>query len=116
MRVGTHTNKKFLEFEGKTYIQESTDLFNTNSRNKAETKLSFKQFNLKEYDELIDKVASKLINKTDVKQILIQALRDLPIDDIKKIEKEMEKDNPTIRKEKGCVRLRVAGVSIPIRD
>lgn len=105
-----HTNKKFIKMNGKTYILQKTK-----TKGKIE-ELTFKEMDIKEYEKILDDVAEKVSKKTNVKDLIKQALYDMPIESVKLIEKEMKKEKPVVRHNQGCFFLSVGGEQIRLRD
>lgn len=111
-----HKNLKYIEVDGETYVQDLDMEKNSRSINKSETTILFKKVNIKEYEQTIESLAEKISKKTNVKEILKQALYDIPWKDIMKIKQELAKETPFIRNNRGCVSITVGKTKIPIRD
>ena len=116
LKFNTHRNKKFIEVDGKTYVMDKVKTQNVGRVKKEETVLTFKKFDIKEYESIINEAAEKIAKKTDVKEIIKQALYELPAEIIEKISNEMKKVKPKIRNRKGCAYLTIGKNKLYIRD
>ena len=110
-----HRNMKYIEIDGETYVK-NTDTTKGRGVNNEEIFITFKKFDVKEYEQLLDILAEKLAEKADTKEIVRQALADVPIEKLMKIKKEMDKKKPKIRNEKGCVAMKIGDIKMFIRD
>ena len=111
-----HRNLKYIVVNGETYVQDNSMKTKNSRSTDAETTFTFKKVNLKDYEKTIDDLSEKISKKTKVKEIIRQALLDLPFTEIMAIRKEMSKKKPRVRNNKGCVTLTVGNTTIPIRD
>ncbi len=116
LKTTIHRNLKFLNIDGETYFMDVGKIKNARSKNKAQSTIVFRKYDVKKYEQLIDDLANKISKKTDVKEIITQGLFSIPLRGILLIEKEMKKEKPKIRNNKGCFSVSVGGVEIPIRD
>jgi hypothetical protein len=110
-----HLNKKHIEVDGKTYLLTGSKTHGRGVNKETDT-LVFEEYDIKKYDSLIDELSSKISKKANVKEIIKQALYELPIKEIKKIGREMEKEKPKMRHEKGCAVIRIGKVPIMMRE
>ena len=73
----------------------------------------------KEYDQRIGTLVDSLIEKVDekglLKEVITNALRSLPLKEIVKIERRVEKGKP-IKSKEGCVMLAVGDYDIPLAE
>ena len=75
------------------------------------------EINPKKYEKMIDKIMSKVIGALDKEKLLKYCLNKMVMEDLKKIEKKLEKPRkPSMKTEDGCVEMSVGGVVIPIAD
>ncbi len=111
-----HKNLKYIEIDGETYVQDIDMEKNKRSVNEAETTIVFRKVNVKEYEKTVDSLAEKISTKTNVKEIIKQALYDIAWQDIMKVKKELEKEKPYFRNNRGCVSISVGKTIIPIRN
>jgi len=116
IKAKIHKNLKYIEIDGKTYVKDSAKLKNKRSKQKETAEITFKQFNIKEYEKLVDNAAEKISKKANVKEIIRQALFDLPVHELLEVKEELEKAKPKIRNNVGCVSMNVGKVNIPIRE
>ena len=116
LKAKVHRNLKFLEIDGETYVKDVGKVKNAGQKNKAEVMIVFRKYDAKKYEKLVDGLAEKISKKTNVKEIIRQALFSVPLQDIIKIGEEMKKRKPKIRNNKGCFSMSVGKVKIPIRD
>lgn len=105
-----HSNKKFITMDGKTYILQKSK-----PKGKIE-ELIFTEMDVEEYENILDEVAEKVSKKTNVKELIKQALYDMPIESVKLIEKEMKKKTPRVRHNQGCFFLSIGKEQIRLRD
>lgn len=77
-------------------------------------KLVFESVDKKDYRNKIGKVADEILKTKDIdsRTILIQALADLPTDDLNNLMKKLKSKKPKYKK--GCLSLEVDGIEIPI--
>lgn len=117
LRAKVHRNLKFLEIDGETYVRDSDKLIKKGkTRNEREIALIFRKYDAKKYEKIVDSLAEKISKKTNVKEIIKQALFSVPLQDIIEIGEELKKKKPSIRNNKGCFSMSVGKVKIPIRD
>ncbi len=78
------------------------------------TKLTWEKIKISDYRKKIKTVAKKILEKgePDRDVILQQALTELSLDDLEKIEKSLPKKKPKVGK--GCLFITVDGIEIPI--
>ena len=111
---GLHNGKSFVKVNGKMYFQAKGYEGNPHLK-EGLIEIPMRAFSPRQYDSLIGRLATALAKKADVKEILVQTLREVPLDQLEKIDAELKTPKPRIRKEKGCVVLRVAGIPLTLR-
>ncbi len=103
-----HKNLKYIEVDGKTFLADG---------NKETDKIiTFREFDIGNYKKLVEQAAEKISKKTNIKEIIKQALMDLPVSELLEVKKELEKPKPRIRNNSGCVSISVGKTNIPIRN
>lgn len=71
----------------------------------------------KKYDKMVNKIMSGVIESLDREKLLKYCLNKMPIEDLQKIEKKLDKPRkPKMSTDDGCVEMRVGGVAIPLVD
>ncbi len=95
-------HKKFIEINGKKYAEVKTDI---DRKGKAE--VTFREFDDKKFEEDLEKMAKLLAPKVDAKEIVKQALRDIPLEDFEKVQQEFNKEKPQVQSRGGCVYLKI---------
>lgn len=116
LKIKPHRSRKLLNIDGIDYALDKQCERNAKSKNKAEVTIKLVKCDVKDYDKTINELAEKISKKTNVKEIISQALYDIPYGDVLEIKKELGKDKPHIRNNKGCFSMTVGKINIPIRD
>ena len=91
------TKTKVIVVDGVKYICDSDD-----HNRKGDVELKFIKFDEKKYEETLNELSKKISKKVDTIQIVKQSLRGIPYSEFIKIQKEMEKEKPQIRRNRGC--------------
>jgi hypothetical protein len=115
--VYPHVNKQFVRVDGKLYMtNKRMDKEDFRTKAKATYEWDMVEIDEKAYEREILEIAKKLAPKVDVMQILMQALRELPIQEVKQVKRELQKKKPRVRREQGCVMLTVGKNSLMLRN
>lgn len=87
------------------------------SKHEASGQMVFKKINKNEYDKVMKSVVDRLANYLNKKQILRDALSELPLAKLESFEALLKekKINPKIRQKSGCIELMVGDDIIQIR-
>lgn len=107
--------RNIIEIDGKKYTGVKADV-----DRKGRATITFREFDEKKFEEDLEEMAKKITPKLNPKEIVKQALRDLPLDDFEKVQVEFEKDKPQVQSRNGCYYLKIgkgkSGVSLLLRD
>lgn len=111
-----HRARKYIELDGHDYVIDKKETKNPRSRNKAEVVLTCRKVKSKEYEETVNEMAEQLSKKVNTKEVVIQALYEIPYTILMKMKKELSKPKPRIRNRKGCAMLSIGGENLYLRD
>ena len=101
-----------MKIDGKFYRAKNVKL----KTNKHLEHVRLEEVNVEEFRAKVKEIAEELSKKVQTKKWLESVISELDNEEIKNVEKELKKDNPFIRVQKGCFTLKVGKVKIPIRD
>ena len=94
--------RNIIEIDGKKYTSVTTDF-----DRKGKSTITFREFDEKKFEKDLEEMAKKLVPKFNAKEIVKQALRDLPLEDFEIIQEEFEKEKPHVQSRKGCLYLKI---------
>jgi hypothetical protein len=112
-----HVHRQYVDIDGELYgVAKQIDKEDYRKKEEARIEVPLVKIDAKEYERTLLELANELAPRVDVKQILLQSLRDLPMNEVMKVKKELKKKTPRIRRERGCVMLTVGKTSLTLRD
>lgn len=110
MVVTKHIGKKFIKINGEYYASSK------NRETKKKDVLMFEKVDPIKYEKSIDIIAGKISEKTNVKDIIKQALYEMNVSQIAEIANELDKPKPKIKQGDGCVFVKVGKQVIMLRE
>lgn len=108
--VKKHIGKKFIKINGEYYASSKS------RETKKNDVLTFEKVDPQKYEKSIDIIASKISEKTNIKDIIKQGLYDLNVSQIAEIVIELDKPKPKIKQGDGCVFVKVGKQIIMLRE
>ena len=102
-------SERFMIRDGKYYVHLGE------VKGSGGHKLLFKEVNKKAFEKELMKLSKELVKKSKIKavKIVFEALRQLPYNEIQKIERNLKKKKP-VTAEEGCLTIEVGNASLPI--
>lgn len=103
LKASIHGKKrKVIEVDGKKFAEVESK-----TNRKGEIEIVFKEFDEVKFEDDLEKMAKLISPKVDSKEIVKQALREIPLDEFKKIQEEFDKPKPFIQSRVGCSYLKI---------
>lgn len=118
IRKAFHSSKKFIVIGKDTYVQcgDMDELKGGHKDKEGEFDLIFKKVNLKDYENRVKDIATRIKDSVDTQELVEQALFELPLESIDILEKQLNKPKVKIKPEKGCVILKVGNFPLMLRE
>ncbi len=105
-----HIGKKFIKINGQYYASSKP------RETKNKDIIMFEKVDPQKYEKSIDIIAGKISEKTNVKDIIKQALYEMDVGQIAEIANELDKPKPKIKQGDGCVFVQVGKQIIMLRE
>jgi len=112
----THTGERWIRIGKRTFVFNIGDREKTDSKTSGAFRMSFQEIDREKYEQRITFLAKKIKEHTDVENLIKQALREIPLASIKRMETEFEKKKPIIRTRQHCFYVGIGKEKLWLRD
>ena len=113
IEIDRHEGGRYIKVDNEYFVVQKSTIQRKNKGHLS--KVIFKKVNPKDIEERIDKVIDVLVDTVDKRAVLRSALKDLPLNELEKIERRLKK-KVKIKEVKGCYGLKIGDYELPIVD
>lgn len=103
-----------ITFENGGLIDINGELYEVGGRHTKDGARVCKKVDKKEIEQLIEKLSKKLVKFVDKEEIIRQALKEVPMKTLKRIDKNLREKKPA-KKRPGCIMLKIGNDAVFIR-